>query len=117
MIDYDKLSKLCKIQCTGEECAAFLEMDYDTLNINLERDGHSGFSDYFKKQSAGGKISLRRRQFRSAEDGSVPMLIWLGKQYLGQLDQKPIDSDADKTPAAGSINYTTNPSDADSPPK
>ena len=36
-------------------------------------------------------------QWKSAERGSVPMLIWLGKQVLGQTDKseiseiKPID--------------------------
>ena len=36
-------------------------------------------------------------QWRSAEKGSVPMQIWLGKQVLGQTDKqelteiKPID--------------------------
>ena len=31
------------------------------------------------------KIKLRRTQFKLAEH-SVPMAIWLGKQYLGQRD-------------------------------
>lgn len=34
-----------------------------------------------------GKASLRRMQFVSAQKGSVPMQIWLGKQYLGQKDK------------------------------
>ena len=86
-IDYDKLKKMCSIHCTGEECASLLDMDYDTLNNALVEDGHGGFSDFFKKHSAGGKMSLRRKQFEKAvTEGNVPMLIWLGKQYLGQKD-------------------------------
>ena len=90
-IDYDQLDKLCAIQCTGEECAAILKMDYDTLNAALKRDKKGGFSDYFKSKSAYGKASLRRRQFKAAEDGNATMLVWLGKQWLGQLD-KPSDA-------------------------
>lgn len=92
-IDYDMLDKLCAIMCTGEECAEMLGIDYDTLNNRLKEDGNSGFSDYFKRKSAKGAVSLRRKQFLAAtEDGNVPMLIWLGKQYLGQKDQQEIDS-------------------------
>src|SRR5215468_6505612 len=30
------------------------------------------------------RIALRRRQFEADDDGNPTMLIWLGKQYLGQ---------------------------------
>ena len=90
-IDYKQLKSLCQMLCTGEECASILGMDYDTLNKGLKREGHGGFSEYFKKHSAHGKASLRRRQFKTAlEDGpgSATMQIWLGKQYLEQADKR-----------------------------
>ena len=87
-IDYKMLDKLCLIHCTGEECAAILEMDYDTLNNNLERDGHIGFTEYFKRKSAGGKASLRRKQISVALEGNPTMLIWMGKQQLNQRDNR-----------------------------
>lgn len=91
LIDYSKLDKLCAIHCTGEECAAILEVDYDTLNNSLKSDGFGGFSDYFKKKSASGKMSLRRRQYTKAVDeGNPTMLIWLGKQWLGQKDSETL---------------------------
>lgn len=31
------------------------------------------------------RMRLRRAQLRLAMDGNVTMLIWLGKQYLGQM--------------------------------
>ena len=43
------------------------------------------------------KIELRKKQWEVAMDGNVQMLIWLGKQYLGQRDtpetkwENPID--------------------------
>lgn len=33
------------------------------------------------------RMSLRRWQYEKAKEGSVPMLIWLGKQYLGQREK------------------------------
>jgi len=85
-IDYISLDKLCSIQCTGEECAGFMDVSYDTLDRHLKEDGHVSFADYFKKKSSGGKISLRRTQWKSAMDGNVTMQIWLGKQMLNQKD-------------------------------
>ncbi len=105
-IDYKTLLGLCKLQCTGEECAAVLEVDYDTLNNRLKEDGEGGFSDFFKKHSAGGRASLRRRQFKAADDGNVTMLIWLGKQYLGQTDRMEQKQDEDALPIE--VNFNVN---------
>jgi len=85
-IDWAKLDKLCFIQCTGEEIASVLEMDYDTLNRAIHREKKMSFADYRTQKGAGGKASLRRRQFQMAENNPT-MAIWLGKQYLGQSDK------------------------------
>jgi hypothetical protein len=96
VLDYDTLDRLCAIQCTGEEIAAVLDMDYDTLNKALLREQGIGFSDYFQKKSGPGKASLRRRQFELAANGNTTMLVWLGKQYLGQTDKTDIAIDEDR---------------------
>ena len=87
-IDFDMVSKLCAIQCTGEEIAAILEVDYDTLNARVKEKFKKSFSDYFKKENERGKASLRRLQWKTAESGNVTMQIWLGKQYLAQSDKQ-----------------------------
>jgi len=87
-LDYKKLDAMCAIHCTGEECAAILGIDYDTLNKALKRDGNKGFTEYFKQKGASGKMSLRRKQFDHAMGGNSTMLIWLGKQWLGQADKQ-----------------------------
>ena len=38
------------------------------------------------------KAKLKELQWMVAEQGNVQMLIWLGKQYLGQTD-RPQESD------------------------
>ena len=86
-IDYSKLDAMCAIHCTGEECAAILNIDYDTLNAALKRDGNVNFSEYFKLKGANGKMSLRRKQYDQAMSGNSTMLIWLGKQWLGQAEK------------------------------
>ena len=89
VVDYPTLDSLCEIMCTGEECASILNIDYDTLDKALKRDGNGGFTDYYKKMSSNGKASLRRVQYNKAIDGNTTMLVWLGKQHLGQLDNAP----------------------------
>lgn len=86
-INYKTLGNLCKLQCTGEECAAVLGIDYDTLGRSLKRDGHVNFAEFNKKHAGHGRMSLRRLQWKAANAGNVGMLIWLGKQYLGQADK------------------------------
>ena len=92
-IDYKALTQLCRIQCTGEECAAVLDMSYETLNLRLKEDGNGGFLEYHKRESGYGKASLRRLQWKSAENGNVSMQIWLGKQMLGQRDKPEVEEE------------------------
>ena len=55
------------------------------------------YSQFITKGQDEGKTRLRKLQWTAAEKGNVPMLIWLGKQVLGQTDKqeltevKPID--------------------------
>ena len=37
--------------------------------------------------------ALRQKQFEMAMDGDVRMLIWLGKQYLGQSEKPEVVTD------------------------
>lgn len=85
-IDWDQVDKLCAIHCTGEEQANILGVDYDTLNRACHREHNLSFAEYFKQKSATGKMSLRRRQYSAAMDGNTTMLVWLGKNWLGQSD-------------------------------
>jgi hypothetical protein len=86
-IDWEEFDKLCQLQCTKKEMASFLEVDENTIDAILLREKGVSFSVYFEQKAAGGKRSLRRRQFQAAEEGSPAMLIWLGKQWLGQTDK------------------------------
>lgn len=90
VIDYKTLDGLCHIQCTGEEIASILEIDYDTLNENIMHDKGVGFSEYNKQKSDGGKASLRRRQWKLSETNPA-MAIFLGKNLLKQSDVMKID--------------------------
>ncbi len=59
-IDWDKVDNMCAIQCTGEEIAGVLDIDYDTLNSACKREKGVRFSEHFKQKSGAGKMSLRK---------------------------------------------------------
>lgn len=70
---------LARIHCTYEEMGHVIGVHPDTL--------HDRFSETINEARSGGKMSLRRWQFKKAKDGNVAMLIWLGKQFLNQMDK------------------------------
>ena len=53
------------------------------------------FSEYVTKGKEETKQKLRQAQIKAALSGNVAMLIWLGKQMLGQADN-PTNVDTDK---------------------
>ena len=85
VIDYNIVENLAKVFCTQQDIA-------NTLNISLRTlQNDEQFLHTYKIGLENAKTSLRRFQFKSAENGSVPMQIWLGKQYLGQEEKKHLD--------------------------
>lgn len=87
-VDWTQIDALLKIQCIGEEIASFLNISYDTIERRCREDHETSFADYSKLKRQGGKPSLRRAQWKLAVDElNATMLIWLGKQMLGQRDK------------------------------
>lgn len=84
-IDYKQVEQLAAMQCTDEEIAAVLGVERNTIRRRKKDDEQ--FCSAYKKGQERGKASLRRMQFKAAEGGNATMLIWLGKQYLGQSDK------------------------------
>ena len=85
-VDWEQFDSLCEIQCTLQEIASFFRCSEDTIEHRVKEKFECTFSELWKKKSAGGRSSLRRKQFQVALKGNVSMLIWLGKQYLYQRD-------------------------------
>lgn len=79
-LDEQQIFQLAAFQCTLDEIAAVMKCCVETLVNN--------YKDLIHKGKEAGKTSLRRAQFRAAMNGNAAMLIWLGKQYLDQKDQR-----------------------------
>jgi hypothetical protein len=78
-IDEELIKKLARLNCTMIEIGSVVGCSVDTLERR--------FADIIKTEREIGKSSLRRWQWAAAEKGNTAMLIWLGKQWLGQTDK------------------------------
>ena len=83
-LDEATIEHLAQCQCTQAEIADAVGCSVDTLTRR--------FADTLTRCKAHGKTRLRARQFRRAMKGSDSMLIFLGKQYLGQSDKTTMTS-------------------------
>ena len=82
-IDLAELEKLCGMQCTDEEIAAFFTVS--TLTI-VRRRLIPKFRDIMDQARAKGRVSVRRSLFKLAAAGNVAAAIFLAKNLLGYRD-------------------------------
>jgi hypothetical protein len=89
-INPDQVFKLARIGCTNEEIGTILGCSADTLERRYAGDLETGRSNR--------RSSLRRKQFQLAMKGDRTMLIWLGKQDLGQKEMRDVTSHEEGPP-------------------
>src|ERR1051325_9538025 len=82
-IDLDELEKLCALQCTDAEIAAFLGVNERTI---ARRRKTPRFKEIMERARAKGRVSVRRNLFRLANTGNIATCIFLAKNLLGYKD-------------------------------
>jgi len=87
VIPEEQVAELAKLHCTTNEMADFFDVPRQTFVDN--------FRDIIQKNKLETKQRLRAAQLKLAMNGDRSMLIWLGKNILGQSDQ-PINKDEDQ---------------------
>jgi len=90
IVNWEQVEKLLQIQCTRDEIASVMNMDSKTLVKHIKDEKDLTFEEYKNLHSGLGKANLRKQQMAAAEKGNTGMLIWLGKQYLGQAEKSEI---------------------------
>jgi hypothetical protein len=84
IIDPKEVEKLASIGMKNSEIAEYLDIDDSTLGYNFKQELIKGRHNL--------KVSLRKAQISLALSGNATMLVWLGKNILGQSDS-PFDSE------------------------
>jgi hypothetical protein len=85
VIPEDQVAQLSEYHCTNKEMADFFDVPLQTFMDN--------FRDIITKHRIITKQRLRKKQIEVALSGDKTMLIWLGKQMLGQ-SENPISDES-----------------------
>tara|TARA_A100001201_G_scaffold20323_1_gene22686 strand:+ start:1060 stop:1440 length:381 start_codon:yes stop_codon:yes gene_type:complete len=82
-IDADKVEMLASFGCSTIEIARLHNCDESTIRLRFKNELERGRENM--------KIKLRQLQWKQAENGNTSLLIFLGKQYLGQSDRNELE--------------------------
>lgn len=69
-------------------CAEKLGISIDSLARRIKEKTGLDFAEYKQQKQEPMRINLMKKQYDIAMNGNVSMLIWLGKQYLGQSEKQ-----------------------------
>lgn len=83
-INLKELELLSQVGATNGEIALLLGVSERTID---DRRKDPDFREVMDRGVAAGNLSLRRKQMSMALAGDRALLIWLGKQRLGQRDK------------------------------
>jgi hypothetical protein len=87
VLDTEQLKLLVKIGCTMDEIVEVLKVSKDTIERRYMADVYAA-----RKER---NVVIRRKQYQLAMEGDRTMLVWLGKQWLGQTDQLQLGNNPD----------------------
>jgi hypothetical protein len=82
-IDLEQVEKLCALQCTDEELAAYFSVSPRTIE---RRKSQPAFAEAIERGKARGRVSLRRNLWGLAAKGNPAANIFLAKNLLGYKD-------------------------------
>jgi methylphosphotriester-DNA--protein-cysteine methyltransferase len=86
-VDLEKLARVCQYPMTNEDIAAILDVSVDTISRIVKKEYGITFAEYKAQKQSSLRFTLLAKQIEVAKNGNVSMLIWLGKQYLGQSEK------------------------------
>lgn len=82
--DLNEVRRLCRLMVTQDEMATFFEVSLSAVEHRIATEPE--FKKAMEDGYAEGRMRLRRYQMRAAMKGNAAMLIFLGKNLLGQKD-------------------------------
>jgi hypothetical protein len=86
-IDWELVDRLLEAGCLGTEIAANFDMHPSTFYERVTEQYKMSFTQYSSEKKSKGDSILRAVQYQVAvKDKDKTMLIWLGKQRIGQKE-------------------------------
>lgn len=88
-LDWKRIDLWLEAGASGLEIASRLGIHENTLYQRCKTEKNVDFVEYKSQKRASGDVLLKAAQFDTAVNGkNIPMLIWLGKQRLGQSEKQ-----------------------------
>ena len=100
-IDSKEVEMLASFGCSTVEIAKFFGCDESTVRKKYPNELKSGREMM--------KIKLRQLQWKHASLGNTALLIFLGKQYLGQSEKQEVDFSGNLEAILKECGYVDNP--------
>ena len=107
-IDWAKVDKMARAQSSAASIADALGIHWATLRSHCMTDHKIELSEYIRLKKTEGMENLRVKQYDVAMEGDKTMLIWLGKQYLGQSESQSGSQDTSITIEVNGSKDTSN---------
>lgn len=86
-IDWERVDQMLMAGCLGTEIAACFDMHPQTFYDRVVKKYNVSFTEYCQEKKGIGDSLLREAQFEKAiKKKDNTMLVWLGKQRLGQKE-------------------------------
>lgn len=98
-IDYELLERVCQFPHKLDDIAYLMGCSIDTLERRIKERYGQTLAGYCASRLSITKQRLYGKQMELAMKGNVQLLIWIGKQLLGQSDKTMIDQNVNVTHA------------------
>ena len=90
--DWSKLDAILQYGAKMSDAADIMDVHPDTVAKKIKTKFKMTYPEYRNKKMSKVRVGLAQKQVEVAMSGNVSMLIWLGKQWLGQRDQHDIET-------------------------
>lgn len=92
-LDWYLLDSILQFGAKLIDCSEICKMSEDSIQRKIKEAHGCTFSEYREKKLSNTRVKLLKKQIEVALSGNVPMLIWTGKQLLGQFDKQEVTAD------------------------
>lgn len=90
-IDWERVDHFLTCGCSGTQTASKLGIHPETLYNNVVKKFGVGFQEYMRSKRECGEVLVKEAQFDEAvRKRNTSMLIWVGKQLLGQSEKQEV---------------------------
>jgi|ERR1019366_4231258 hypothetical protein len=89
-INKSELEDLMKFYLSEDEVMDWFDIKVQTLRRYIKKEFGCTFDSLREKSFVRTRVAIKRAQIKKALSGDNTMLIWCGKQYLGQVERTEI---------------------------